>query len=155
MVAVAEVLEIFAEPGSHYRFCDLLVGLSCKSDAEQFFEFAVPPAFFSKDFPQDVRISVRGKQSGVCYAEIFVPLRFHRKIIFVKAVGNKLHLCRGHRLEFVLDQRRDSNDYRGIIQNHLLKSGMFALRPRTESQMLEIEHLCPRVPEVCNPWNAC
>ena len=83
--------------------------------------------------------------------EILIQLEFPVEILFVKAVGNQFHRSGGHGLEILLDHRRD-RDYPGSsVQYFFFQLVMLFLRSPGKTQMFEIEHLRPRIPEVGNP----
>ena len=86
--------------------------------------------------------------------EITVRLYDLAEIIIVETIGNQLDRGIRHDLELLLDERRHSHHYSRIIQNLLLQTVMLPLRPFAETQMLEIEHLGPRVTEIRHPRNA-
>ncbi len=86
------------------------------------------------------------------YVEMTVRFRSFLEVVFVIPVGNKLNPCGCHCLELFFYKRRHGHNHSCIIKHLLFKFFMLPSCLLAKMQMLEIEHLCPRVTEICNPW---
>ena len=77
--------------------------------------------------------------------------RFSIEFTIVESVRDQLHGRLGHGLELLLHQRRHRH-YRCCSVQHLPLHLLMPFFGRTcHLQVLEIEYLGPRIPEVCNP----
>ena len=81
-------------------------------------------------------------------------LRGAVEVVIVKAIGNQLYRSACHLLKIVLNKGRHGNNRIRPVKYALLQFFVPPLRPRRQFQMLEIEHLRPRITEIRHPRNA-
>ena len=140
-----------SKPCFPYGRYDFAVGLSSKPDTQHLVEIRIILAFFRKSLPDDFRVSVRGEKSGMGYVEISVRFHYLIEIVLIEPIGNQFDRRIGHGLEILLHQRRNRNHHSGVVQHLLLQALMLFLGPAAQTQMLEVEHPGPRVPEISHP----
>ena len=144
-----------SKPCFPYGRYDFAVGLSSKPDTQHLVEIRIRLAFFRKSLPDDFRVSVRGEKPGMGDVEISVRFHYLIEIVLVETIGNQFNRRIGHGLEILLHQRRNRNYHSSIVQHLLLQSLMLFLGPAAQTQMLEVEHPGPRVPEISHPRKSC
>ena len=157
MLHISHIHEVLLQSCVAYGLQDLLVSFSYKLDLQMFLELGICLALLREDLPKHRRVAVCGEQSGVSDAEIHSRSsvrrgkRFRMEFTVVESVRDQLHgrLCHG--LELLLHQRRHRH-YRSRSVQHLPLHLLMPFFGRTcHLQVLEIEYLGPRIPEVCNP----
>ena len=160
MLQISQIHEVILQSGIAYCLHDLLVSLSDELDLQSLIESRICCALLSQDFPKHRRITISCKEPGVGDAEIRFRSsgrhgkRFRMEIILVESVSDELYRRLGHGLELLLHQRRHSHDSCRTIQHFLLHPFVPSYSRTGHLQVLEIEYLCPWIPEIGNPREA-
>ena len=91
----------------------------------------------------------------MCNVEISVRLHYGIiEIAFVISVCNELDPCPGHCLEILPYKGRDRDYGRGPVEHTFLQMPVYHDSPSGKGEMLEVEQLCPRIPEIGYPRKA-
>ena len=143
----------------------MYIGLTHQPDSGTGAELRIFLSDFPKHLPEFVRIAVGSEHSRMHNIEqfsiLFTIVFFgHIKLLYgivhillIVSVGYEFDRRRGHFPEIFLHHRGDRNDEIGIVQHLLFQLLVHSAGEGCKFQVLEIEHLGPRVAEVYNPRN--
>ena len=157
MLYIAVICKVALKPAHTYRFQHGGICRAGKKDAQLGGKIALCGSLLSNCLPKQIRIGILREEA--CMDNVKITLlqlcAGQIEVALVKAIGNKLHPCRGHSSEVSLHLRRDNHNSVAAIQHLLLQILVFRLCISAKMKVFEIENLCPRVSEICNPPYAC